>query len=267
MRWVLIALLTIFLVGGYNVFAKNSNSFPSLQPLPLTDRINKESIIGIFPFSEAQTTAAINLPSIDSLLKGVGLMVSSIDGEEITDPDLAKRISDELGHLLGGWFAQDLTPYIKLHKSLVSDDVQDSYRRGGMTITWDEPKTAFYYMAFEVPPWQVQAVGEVGVFHSVSIGRSLSQTEAIREGGHPAVHPVGSIEPLLAQATPKLLLKEFSDHSADHATNVFDTYLQRPGLTIKSGVRQRLVDGKAEISSGQPYHYGIRINLDLRSSQ
>ena len=244
---------------------KNNGSSAALQPLPLAERIEAENVIGIFSLSEVPTTAAINLQSIDNLLKGVDLMVASIDGEELTDLDLAKSISDELGNRFGGWFAQDLIPYIQLHKSLVSQQVQDYYRLGGMNITWDKPKTAFYYMAFEVSPWQVQAVGELGVFHSVSIGRSLSQNEAIGEEGHPAIHPIGSIESLLTQLIPKLPFKELSDRSADYSTNVFDTYLQGSELTVKSGVRQRVFDGKAEISSERYYHYGIRINLDLRS--
>lgn len=244
--------------------ANSNNPPPSLRPLPLEQRIEGESIIGIYPFSEAETTAAIDLPSADSLLRGVSLMVSRLAGELLSDPPLAQLISNELKYLLGGWFNQDLTPYIQLHRSLISPEVRERYRIGGMTIQWDKPKTAFYYMAFEVTPWQVQAVGELNVFHCVSIGHMLTESKAIREGGHPSFRPLGSIEPLLIEATPNLPLRQLSDHSSEHTTNVFDTYLKNAEITVKSGIRMNIAKHGTVVATEHSYHYGIRINIDLR---
>ncbi|MDZ8236340.1 MAG: hypothetical protein RMZ69_04040 [Nostoc sp. ChiQUE01a] len=266
MRLTLISLLIIFAIGVYTVEA-NKPSRSSLQTLSSTERIQGESVIGAYPFFEEQTTAAINLPSIDNLLRGTSLTVSSIDGEQVTDATLVKHISDELGQLLGGWFSQDLTPYIQLHKSLVPQNMQEYYRNSGTTLQPDKPKTAFYYLAFQVVPWQVQALGELGVFHSISISQPLTKAKALQEGGHPSPRPLGSIEPLLADAAPNLSIAKLSDRSAEHPVNVFDTYLQDTWLTIKSGVRLSLTDNGTEVTSQHPYHYSIRINLDLRKSR
>ncbi|MBW4617357.1 MAG: hypothetical protein KME21_29900 [Desmonostoc vinosum HA7617-LM4] len=266
MRLTLISLLIILAIGVYTVQA-NKPSRPSLQPLSSTERIEAESVIGAYSFLEEQTTAAINLPSIDNLLRGTSVTVSRINAEKVTNPTLVKRISDELGRLLGGWFSQDLTPYIHLYKSLVSQEMQEYYTNGGMTTHLDKPKTAFYYLAFQVVPWQVQALGELGVFHSISISQPLTKAKALQEGGHPVPRPLGAIEPFLADVTPNLPIAKLSDRSGEHTVNVFDTYLQDTWLTIKAGVRLSLTADNKEVSSEHPYHYSIRLNLDLRKSK
>jgi hypothetical protein len=247
------------------VYAQSNPRPPSLQPLPVAERIQEESIIGLVPFSEFSSTAALDVPSIDGLLRGTSLMAPSIGEEDLSDPALVKRISDQVGQFLRGWFAQDLAPYIQLHSSLVPLQLREYYQRSGMNITPDEPTTAYYYMAFKVPPWQVQAVGQLDTFHCISLGRFLAQSEALQEGGHPAFRPLGPVESLLAQAALNLPLQLLIDHSTEHATNVYDTYLERQGTTVKAGVRQNLNGGGKAASSERTYYYGVRINLDLRS--
>ena len=119
-------------------------------------------VIGVVSFSEMGTPVAIDVPSKENLLQGTDLSVLKPGGNQITDPDLTQRIADELERLLGGWFAGDLTSYIQLYDSLVSLQLQEYYRAGGMGDHLDEPEEAFYNLAFAVPPWQVQVVGEPG---------------------------------------------------------------------------------------------------------
>lgn len=246
---------------------KQSNGDELLRPLPVAYHIDEEMVIGIYSLSEAGTSAAINLISRESLLKGVDLMVPSIEGNQLTNPRLVKRISKELAILLGGWFAQDITPFIKLHDSLIAQQVEEYYRGGGMTIQREKSQSAFYYFAFRVDPWVVQAVGESKVFHCISLGHLLSQTQAIQSGGHPYFRPLGSIEPVIIQAAPNINWGQLTDHSGEHPVNVFDTYLSDTDLTIKAGVRMHLKGGRAESIDGKPYFYGIRINLDMRRSR
>lgn len=238
-----------------------------LRPLPPTDRIKQEMVIGLFPGSETESTDEIDLLSRKSLLRGIGLVTPSIGGARVINPDLTKRISDELGQRIGGWFAQDkdIAPHIQLYDSLVSYEERGFYRQGGMAITWDETETAFYSLNFQVDSWQVQAVGEPDVFHCISLSHFLTRDEALRKGGFPSVRPLCSIEPLLDQAMPNLPLKQLVDHSDKHASNVFDVYLKGEGITVKAGVRQSLVGGEPETSGEMAYHYGIRINLYLSS--
>lgn len=237
---------------------------PSLQPLPVAERIQEEGIIGLVPFSEFSSTAALDIPSIDNLLRGPSLMMSIIEEEQLSDSALVKRISDQIGQLLGGWFAQGLAPHLQLHTSLIPLQLREYYYQVGMNITLDKPTTAFYHMAFKNSPWQVQAVGELNVFHCVSLGRLLAQDEALQEGGYPSKLPFGPIEPLLAQATPNLSLKQLVDRTAEHASNVFDAYLKGESITVKAGVRQGTL-GNNSVTLGEfVYYYGIRINLDLR---
>ena len=245
----------------------NRTPLPMLRPLPPTDRIKQEMVIGLFPGSETESTDEIDLLSRKSLFQGIRLVAPSIDGAQVSNPDITKRISDELRQRIGGWFAQDITPYIRLYDGLVSHEGREIYRQGGMTINWDETETAFYSMDFQADSWQVQAVGELEVFHCISLSHFLTRDEALQKGGFPSVRPLGSIEPLLAQAMPNLPLKQLVDHSAKHASNVFDVYLKGEGITVKAGVRQSLVGGEPEISDEMAYHYGIRINLDLRVLQ
>ena len=237
-----------------------------LQPLPLSERIEEEMVIGVYPLSEVGSTATVNLLSRESLLKGTGLMVPGIEGNQLTNPRLVKRISKQLAKLLGGWFAQDITPYIELRDSLISQQVEDYYRRGGMTIQREKSQSAFYYLAFQVASWLIQAAGELNVFHCISLGRLLSQDQALQSGGQPSFRPLGSITPFISQATPNIKLHQLTDYSEEHPMNVFDTFLSDAGLTIKAGVRMHLKEGKTVNDNGLPFHYGIRINLDLRHS-
>lgn len=239
-------------------------SVPALKPLTPADRVEEEMVIGGFPFSEAETTAAIDVPSRERLLKGTQLSVLTPSGGQITDPALVRQIDTELEQLLGGWFTGDLEDHIELYDSLVSLQTREYYQSGGMTIQWDEPSEAFYYLAFQVSPWQVQVVGEPGVFHAVFLGHLLTQSEAIGPGGHPRVHPVGAIEPVLAQAVPNIAQRSLVDETDQHAQNVFDTYLVDSGLVVKSGVRMRLAEGGIMAPAEQNHFYGIRINVDLR---
>jgi hypothetical protein len=136
-----------------------------------------------------------------------------------------------------------------------------------MTIRWDEPKTAFYYLAFQVSPWKIQALGELGVFHCISINQRLTKIQALQEGGHPAFRPLGAVDTLIEHAISNLPFADLIDRTAEHAVNVFDTYLQNTWLGIKAGVRLTLDDDGKEVSMEYPYHYGIRINFDLRQSR
>jgi hypothetical protein len=221
-------------------------------------------IIGLVPFAEAESTDAITIPSLENLMKGTSLSVPEPEGGRIDNLALAGRISEELGRTLGGWFDTDLVPFIRLYDGLISSQTVEEYRLSGMTITRDQPREAFYFLAFEMAPWQVQAVGEEGVLHAIYIGRSLTSAEATGPGGHPVYRPLGAIQEWLSQAAPKLADLPLTDHSAEHTVNVFDTYLVSPGLIVKAGVRERLMkDGQANPGE-QAYVYGIRINLDLR---
>lgn len=236
---------------------------PTLRPLSPADRINQEMVIGLFPGSETESTDEIDLISRKSLFQGIRLVAPSIGGAQVINPDLTKRISDELRQRIGGLFAQDIIPYIRLYDSLISHEEREIYRQGGMIITWDETETAFYSMGFQADSWQVQAVGELEVFHCISLSHFLTRDEALQKGGFPSVRPLGSIEPLLSQSMPNLPLKQLIDHSAKHASNVFDVYLKGAYVTIKAGVRMRIIDGEAGFPGEKSYFYSIRINLDL----
>ena len=231
-----------------------------LEPLPPAERITEEMVIGIYPQSETDSTAALDVPSRRALLRGTRLSLPKPAGNHVENDELRSTIAAELKDLLGGLFGGDIASYIELFDSLVSQEQRDAYAKSNIPIAWDEPEKAFYYLAFAVSPWQIQAVGEPGVFHCVFFGLPLQSEEAIGAGGHPLVHPAGAIDPLLVDLAPSVSQHSFRDASAEHATNLFDTYLisDDPGIIIKAGVRLRVT--QADQTS---YFYGIRINIDL----
>lgn len=242
----------------------NPTSPGMLKPLAANDWIEDETVIGLYSGSETESTSAMDVPSRDSLLQGVRLMAPRPGGAIVADAALSRRISDELGQQLGGWFAQDLTPYLQLHDSLLSREERDRFRQGGMTIPEENTKTAYYSLAFEKDGWRVQGIGELGVFHAVSLGRPLTQAEALGAGGHVIPRPLGSVESVISGAAPKIATRNLADRSGEHAPNVFDTYLVDQQVKVKGGVRMRLARGGEASSDVAPYFYGIRINMDLR---
>jgi len=236
----------------------------TLKPLAANEWIEEEMVIGLYSGAENESTDAMAVPSRDSVLRGVRLMAPRPGGARVTDAALAKRISTELGQQLGGWFGQDLTPYLQLYDSLMSQEERDRLRQGGMTIQEDKTNTAYYSLGFEKDGWRVQGIGELGVFHAVSFGRPLTQAEALGEGGHITRRPLGPVEALLTTAAPSVAGRTLTDRSAEHGANVFDTYLVGQQVTVKAGVRMRLLKGGSSPTDGAPYFYGIRINLDRR---
>ena len=236
------------------------------MPLSPADRIAGEMIIGGYPRAEAGTAAALEIPSRDVLLRGTRLSVQPPGGKQVADSGVGRRVAGELGGLLGGWFAGDAAHYIRLYDGLISEELREYHRGGGMAVREDGPGEAFYYLAAAAPPWQVQVVGEPETFHCVFLGRLLTQSEAIGEGGHPLARPLGEVTSLLVKAAPHVARLEFDDRSAGHAENVFDTYLvnAEAGVTVKAGVRMRLAEGAAAFEGPEAYFYGIRINIDLR---
>jgi hypothetical protein len=239
-----------------------------LDYLSLEKSIQGEAIIGGYLTKSPSTTTAfatqaINLPSKRWILDWPNLSVYHPQGNRLTNPDLSKKVSEELGFLLGGWFTEDLTPYIELYDSLVSTETKKRYSSGGMRIIWDEPKTAFYYLAFESLPWQVQATGEPGEWHAIFIGRYISKEQALQAGGHPVLKPLGDIKPILLNSAPKVLAQSMSDKSTQHL-NVFDVYWENALYTVEAGVRQNVAqDGQPSLSAEETYFYGIRINIKL----
>lgn len=207
-------------------------------------------VIGLFPFDEEETLDAMPIPTVERLLHGTRLSIPAPRGETITG-----KLSEALHQLereFGGWFAEDLAPHVAFHRSLGSAEERESYRGGGMTISWDEPRDAFYSLAFMAEGWQVQAAGDAGAFHCVFLGRELPAAQAIGEGGHVQPRPIGPLAPVLREAAPRLDLARYRDRSAEHAANVFDVYLEKQGSQIKAGVRLAR-DGR--------YFYGARIQV------
>ena len=239
---------------------------PSLRSSALSpiERIEEESIMGLYPLSEAESLAAMAFPSIDTLLRGASLAVQKPGGDQRDHPGTARDVTRELERLLGGWFKSDLFPYVQCYDDLISRQIREGYRHTGVVLPENDLPVAFYYLAFQVPAWQIQAVGALDTFHCIFLGHLLEQTEALREGGHPVVRPLGPIKPLMARATPTLLRRHLADHTAEHAINVFETYLADDRITVKAGVRMRLAAGGTLVSNEKRYFYGIRINLDLR---
>jgi hypothetical protein len=234
-----------------------------LKNLLPSERIDQEMVIGGYPFSEADTTAALKLPSKENLLRGVRLTVSEPSGHRLTNRRLVRRISRELEHLFGGWFVCDLVPYIQLYDNLVSQEIRDQYCLEGMDINWDEPQTAFYFLSFSVASWQVQAVGEPEVFHCIFLGKLLTKAEVLREEGYPHLYQMKPLPFPLAEAVPKLSIHRLTNSSSRHASNVFDMYLEGHGFNVKTGLRMRLMEDGSEFPGEKSYFYGIRINCSL----
>ncbi|MCW5854390.1 MAG: hypothetical protein KIT87_30250, partial [Anaerolineae bacterium] len=112
--------------------------------------------------------------------------------------------------------------------------------------------------------WLVLGVGEPNVFHCIFLGHALTEQQALQGPGSPAARPLGPVTTLLAQAAPYLMRQKMTDRTADHALNVFDTYLEGDKLKVKGGVRMRLSKDGSNPPGGPAYFYGIRINLDRR---
>lgn len=233
-----------------------------IAPLRPEDVITAEAPIGVYSFAEVASTAAVDVPTKAALLGGTGLAAPPPAGAVVDDAGLVEGVADELARLLGGWFAGDLRPYLSLHDSLASPELRNYYAAGGMTMGWDEPATAFYWLAFRSPPWQVQAVGEAGDFHCVSFAHPLAQGEALGEGGHPRPLPVGPPLDLLREAAPGVAALALTDETAHHAPNVFDAYLPAAQVAVKGGVRLR-VDGTGAPAGERPYFYGVRVVVRL----
>jgi hypothetical protein len=231
---------------------------PVVAALAPEDVIAAESPIGVFPLSQVGSTSSVSVPKKRNLVDGIGLMAPPPAGVEVDgDHDrLVSRVTDELGRLLGGWFEGDLTPYVRLYDSLASPEQKAYFDAPGIAMHWDEPASgAFSWLAFRLPPWQVQAVGDAGDFHCVSLGHPLAEKDALGEGGHPRKLPVGPPVDVLREATPVAAAAQFRDESQDHPGNVYDTFLSAEGLKVKGGVRMR-VDGSGHLLG---YFYGVRV--------
>lgn len=240
---------------------------PPLQKssvLTSAERIAEEMVIGIFPHSEMQTTAALEIASKESLLRGTSLTIKKPGGKQIVKGALVRQLEQELCTFLGGWFCNDLTSYVGFYDDLIPQSHREQYHKSGVVIPEGKSNEAFYYLVFSVPPWQVQAVGNAGIFHAIFLGRLLSQSQALGKGDHPKVRPIGTIESVLAEAAPNFDLKRLADTTSEHAANVFDTYLVDKGSVVKAGVRMRLEEGGKAFQGEKSYFYGIRINIDLK---
>jgi len=222
-----------------------------IKPLLPAERFDQDMVIGLVPLAEEGTTAAMPLPTVERLLRGTRLTVPAPRGE--VAGQASSKALRELEREFGGWFAEDLSAHVSLHRSLASAEEREGYRRAGMSITWDEPRDAFYGLAFTAGDWQVQAAGDAGVFHCVFLGRGTSADHAIGEGGHVQRHPVGPIAPVLREAMPRLDLGRYRDRTASHPSNVFDLYLERRGSLVKAGVR---------LAGDGRYFYGARIQIE-----
>jgi hypothetical protein len=234
-----------------------------VRPLADDELVAGESPIGTVPFSELGTTAAIDVPSRRRMLEGPDLVVTPPQGRRVEDPAVAEQAGRELGARLGGWFAGDLAPAIRLHDSLASDELRQLALATGTRLTLEAPRSAYYFAAFEEDGWTVQAAGEPADFHCVSLARPLTSEQALGPGGHPRPHPLGPPEERLREAAPGLPLDDLRDESGAHPDNLYDTYRSGPGVVVKAGVRLRLDANGAAAGGPTPALYAIRINLDL----
>jgi len=229
--------------------------------LPETERITAEMVVGAFPFAEIQSTAAVQLPSRTTLLRGTSLVVARPGGERVQDGALVPQIAAELARTFGGWFERDLAGWIALYDRLLSRALEQHYTGGGMRITIDTPERAFYDLSFAVPPWQVQAVGEPDVLHAVFLAHPLSRAEALAASGQPNRRPLGEIMAVLREAAPTIAAQPLVDQTDRHASNVFDTYLTNETTVIKAGVRMLALAEGDQASAAPPFFYGVRINV------
>lgn len=223
---------------------------PLIHPLPPAERFDQDMVVGLVPFAEEGTTDAMPVPSVAQLLRGTGLTVPAPRGE--ISERAPSRALRELDREFGGWFAEDLSAYISLHSSLAPAEEREGYRRAGVSIAWDQPRNAFYSLAFRAGDWQVQAAGDAGAFHCVFLGRQIAADRVLGEGGHPRPQPLGPVAPVLVEAMPRVDPGRYTDRSASHAPNVFDLYLEKRGSIVKAGVR---------LASDGRYFYGIRVQI------
>lgn len=226
-----------------------------LKRLPSAARIGDETVVGVYPLAEEESAAAMDLPTVERLLRGTRLTVPKPEGDRTIRKD-AGRIPSQLASLLGGWFAQPLAPFLELHDSLVSQRQRDELAAGGASIAWDRPQHAFYDLSFLNGEWQAQACGDLDALHCIFLGHLVDEPHAIADGGHPRAQPLGPSAALLAEAVPALDLRSYRSQLGSHAPNVFDCYLVHGNSKIKAGLRH---------SEQHGYFYGIRIDIVLRS--
>jgi len=230
-----------------------------LQPLDERNRVYAELVLGAYPLSEEGTTAAILVPSRASLLHGVRLTAVPLQGDPVGGTSAAQTVADELGELLGGWFEGPIPPHVRLYSKLVPRGFGGAYPGTAP----EETSTAFYDLGFSTDRWNVQTTGELHRFHCVSLFQPLDRERALENGGHPRSRPLGDPTDVLEQSMPRRSGEQLSDRSAEHAPNVFDTYLTDGGVTVKAGVRLRVSEQGEEISDAWTYFYGIRFNIEL----
>jgi len=200
-------------------------------PLSPADRMTDESIVGIYPLTEEETTDAAPVFTVDRVVKGTRLTLPVPRGP-IVQHDPAPLLR-ELNDLFGGWFTGGVGPFVRFHATLESQRDRDALPG----TLWSSPATAFYELSFVANGIQVQALGDRGQFHAVFLGRELPPARAIGDGGHLVPQPAGWTSGILSSAAPRLSLRGFRDRSAAHAPNVFDVYLERRHARIKAGVR------------------------------
>jgi hypothetical protein len=230
-----------------------------LEPLAESERVFAEMVVGAYPLGEEGTTAAVIVPSRASLLGGVRLTAVPLKGDPADESSEAETLADELGRLLGGWFTGPILPHLRVSSKLVPR----GFAAGYPGRPPEETSTAFYDLAFSSGRWNVQASGELRRFHCVSLFQPLERERAFANGGHPRPRPLGDAIDALEQAIPNLSSAQLRDRSAEHAPNVFDTYLTDRGRTVKAGVRIRLSEQGEEIADGWSSFYGIRLNVEL----
>ena len=239
------------------------SSLPTLSALTPTDRIVEEMVVGMFPHSEIQTTAALEIACKESLLRGTSLTIRKPGGAAVIGQTPVQQVATELCAGLGGWFCANLTSYLEFYDDLLSESFREQYRKSGLNLPPRGTDELFYYLAFSVPPWQVQAVGVARDFCAIFLARLLARSQAVGNGGHIICQPIGVIEPVLIEAVPNINLERLADVTPEHAVNVFDNYFIGDGLVVKAGVRVRLGKDSAAYRGKDAYFYGIRINVDL----
>lgn len=236
------------------------------RPLDDSELIVGAAPIGVVAFDELAVSGGMDLPSRRRILDGPELVVTRPGGEPVAGRTVVAQVESELGERLGGWFASELDPAIRLYDSLADADLHALARSPGTVIALEAPRSAYYFLAFERDGWLVQAVGEPADFHCVSLSRPLSEAEALGPGGHPRPQPAGPPEQLLAQAAPALDLGALRDVLAQHDPGLYDAYLSGDGVAVKAGVRLRVGPDNSEPVGVEPYLYAVRVNFDLVGS-
>jgi hypothetical protein len=236
-----------------------------MRALAPAEVVTRESVVGLHTFQGLDAPPAVDVPTKRWILTGTGLVVAPPAGHLVDDPGVRTDAVAELGDLLGGQLATVRPDDVALYDSLVSDETRSMYEGGGMSISWDVPRSAFSWLAVALDGWRVQALGEPHDFHSVSALRELPDEEDTTDLDDPPYRPLGPLPDLLPQFAPALTDTRWTDRSAGFHPNLFDTVLDHGDVRARSGVRRALIGDDLDAAAAAPLVYVVRI--DLRPEQ